>query len=133
MLKHIAVRLRRSADAQIGFARRKAKIVASSLEIRDPALKNLTEGLYARGLSYRVDDCALYWYQIDDAKSAAFYQALNEVECAFDSGWFEQCKSSIRHLTGVRYYEACVDIAASFELKSQQRGINYCAVGAAAA
>lgn len=125
MLKHIAVRLRRSSDAQIAFEIRNSNIVNAALEKRDPALRNLTEGLYNNGVQSEVDGCKLFWFQILDDNSPDFYQYFDEVECVFSSAWFDEEKSRIRHFAGVKYYDASSELAKQFELKDQNRKIDY--------
>ena len=125
MLKHIAVRLQKVHHAEIGFSLKQAKLVNAALEKRDPALKNLLEGLHRRGLEYTVDGCDLYWFQIDDERPLSFYAALNEVECVFDSDWFEAEKEKIRHMSGIRYFDASAGLADGFEIKDQKRAIDY--------
>ncbi|TQV84018.1 hypothetical protein FKG94_04955 [Exilibacterium tricleocarpae] len=125
MLKHIAVRLQKVHHAEIGFSLKNAKLVNAALEKRDPALKNLLEGLNRNGLEYVVDGCDLYWFQIEDERPLSFYASLNEVECVFDSSWFETEKEKIRHLSGVRYFDASAGLADQFVIKDQQRAIDY--------
>ena len=130
MLKHIAVRLRRSGDADIAFKPRAShenqrNLVESRLEVRDLALKNFAEALHSRGLDYFVDDCKLSWYQVDDENTVAYYQAFNEVECAFESDWWEHEKNRIRYYQGMRYVDECRKLAGSFEVKNQSRAIDY--------
>ena len=125
MLKHIAVRLQKLHHAEIGFSAKQAKIINASLEKRDPALKNLIEGLHNKGLEYTVDGCGLYWFQIEDSRSLNFYAVLNEVEYIFESNWLEAEKDKIRHMSGIRYYDACIDLASQFVTKDQTRLINY--------
>ena len=125
MLKHIAVRLQKAHHGEIGFSLKNATIVNASLEKRDPALKNLVEGLNRKGLQYTVDGCDLYWFQIDDQRPLSFYAALNEVECVFESDWFEAEKEKIRHMSGIRYFDASAGLADHFVIKDQQRAIDY--------
>lgn len=125
MLKHIAVRLQKAHHADIGFSQKNAKVINASLEKRDPALKNLTEGLHARGLEFVVDGCSLYWFQIEDDRPPSFYAALNEVECVFGSAWFEAEKDKIRHMSGTRYFDASAGLAEQFDIKDQRRRIDY--------
>ncbi len=125
MLKHIAVRLKKAHHADIGFSLKSAQIINASLEKRDPALKNLTEGLHTRGLEFVVDGCLLYWFQIEDERPLSFYFALNEVECVFESAWFESQKDKIRHMSGIKYYDASAGLAEQFQIKDQLRRIDY--------
>ena len=125
MLKHIAIRLKKAHHAGIAFSIKKASVINSALEKRDPALKNLTEALHSKGMEFTVDGCMLYWYQIEDSRPLSFYAALNEVECVFDSAWFESEKEKIRHLSGVRYYDASAGLAEGFDIKDQNRQIDY--------
>ncbi len=125
MLKHIALRLRKPHDARIAFTIRKTTIINSALEKRDPALRNLTEGLYANGLEFEVDDCRLYWFQIDDEKTVEFYLSFNEVECAFTSSWLEEQKARFRYMAGIKYYDASSGLAKIFDVKNQSRSIAY--------
>lgn len=39
--------------------------------------------------------------------------------------WFEEKKGRIRGYSGVRYYDACVEITKIWPLKDQQRSISY--------
>jgi hypothetical protein len=125
MLKHIALRLKKAHHADIGFSLKNANIINASLEKRDPALKNLIEGLHSRGLEFVVDGCSLYWFQIEDDRPPSFYFELNEVECVFESAWFESHKEKIRHMAGIKYYDASAGLAENFDIKDQSRRIDY--------
>ena len=130
MLKHIAVRLKRSSDAEIAFKpnekhSHKRQLVGAKLEVRDPAVKNYAEALYERGLDYFVDDCKLFWFQIDDANPVDYYTDFNEVECVFDSVWFEEEKNRIRYLQGTKYVDECHKLAERVRIKDQNRKIDY--------
>jgi hypothetical protein len=121
----IAVRLKSFYHGNAGFEYQGAKVLNSGLEKRDPALRNITEALYDRGLNFDVDGCALHWFLIEDDHDVNHYLTLNEVEVAFEADWFEAEKSRIRGFTGARYFDACSDIAASWPLKDQSRQICY--------
>lgn len=125
MLKHIAVRLRKFHHGQVGFELNNSTVVNANIEKRDPALRNLIEGLISRGLAYTVDDCDVYWFQIDDEHPLSHYQPLNEVEVVFESEWFEREKESFRHMSGMKYFDASAGLADQFELKDQKRKIAY--------
>ncbi len=129
-LKYIAVRLHRISDADVAFSvkkshKHKRKLVATRVEKRDPALRNFAEGLEKKGLQAIVDGCALYWLQIEDENSLEYYQNMNEVECVFSSEWFNNFKKGIRYFQGAQYVSECEKLAARFELKDQNRKINY--------
>lgn len=125
MKKHIAVRLKSYYHGETGFQYNGATVVNSALEKRDPALKNITEELHNRGLSFDIDGCGLHWFQVEDENPCAFYRNFNEVEVAFDSDWFEAQKARIRGMAGKLYYDACAQIAHDIELKDQSRQISY--------
>lgn len=125
MLKHVAVRLKLSSDGEKAFAIQKSDIVNSVLEKRDPALRNIIEALQDRGLAYSVDGCDLYWFQVDDERTPCYYQKMNEVEVVFSSEWFEKEKEKIRHYGGIKYYDACSNLVQEYEIKNQQRKIQY--------
>lgn len=129
-LKIVAVRLRKISDAEIAFAPNEAhknqrKLVASRVERRDPALRNLVDGLEKNGMQYIVDGCALYWLQIDDQNSLEYYQRMNEVECVFSCEWFDQFKKNIRYFQGMQYVDECMRLANQFYVKNQLRKIDY--------
>lgn len=129
-MKHIAVRLKNISDSKIAFGykethQHKRELIDSNIEKRDPALKNLVNELFERGLAYTVDDCSLYWLQINDDNSLEYYRGKNEVEIVFDSRWFEQHKARIRNYNGIQYVDACGALADQFSIKDQQREINY--------
>jgi len=129
-LKKIAVRLKRYSDSEEAFrpndkhahARR---LIDSNIEKRDPALRNLTDGLFERGLAPIVDGCRLYWFLVDDDNSIEYYLGKNEVECVFDAQWFEQQKKRIRYYQGIRYVDECAKLADQFLIKPQDRKIDY--------
>ncbi|NIB39963.1 hypothetical protein HBA55_10220 [Pseudomaricurvus alkylphenolicus] len=125
MKKHIAVRLKSYYHAEAGFSHNGATVINGALEKRDPALRNITEELYNQGMAFDVDDCSLFWFQIEDDKPASFYSTFNEVELAFESDWLEEQKSRMRSMGGNMYYNACAEIARSFNLKDQSREIQY--------
>ncbi len=125
MLKHIAVRLRRFHHGELAFEINNSKVVNANIEKRDPALKNLLEGLISRGMNYTVDGCDLYWFQVDDEHPISHYQPMNEVEIVFESDWFEAKKDSFRHMSGMRYFDASAGLADEFEIKDQNREIAY--------
>ncbi|GAB2190738.1 hypothetical protein [Sessilibacter sp. MAH2] len=125
MLKHIAVRLRKFHHGQLAFDLNNSTVINAAIEKRDPALKNLVEGLINRGLEYTVDGCDLYWFQIDDDHPISHYAPLNEVEVVFESDWFEQKKESFRHMSGLRYFDASAGLAEEFKIKDQSRKIGY--------
>ena len=125
MIKHIAVRLKSPHHGYAGFAVQKSTVLNSGLDKRDPALRNLTEALYDRGLAYDVDGCGLYWFQIEDAHSLEYYRNLNEVEVVFESSWYDAEKARIRGFSGHRYYDACAEMAKTWALGDQNRKISY--------
>ena len=130
MLKHIAVRLKKFSDGEAAFSYKeththKRQLVESRLEARDPALRNITEALFERGLKYSVDGCSLYWFQVDDDNTVEYYQECNEVECVFSSDWFEEEKKKIRYYQGIKYVDECYGLAEQFTLKCQERPIDY--------
>lgn len=125
MQKYVAVRLRSAQHGNIGFSLQKATVINYLLEKRDPALRNMTEALYARGLEYKVGGCSLYWFHIDDERDPASYLNLREVEFAFTIEWFEEEKSRIRGLSGFEYIDACAEIASRITIKDQQRDVSY--------
>jgi len=125
MLKHIAVRLRKFHHGQLAFEMNNSTVINANIEKRDPALKNLIEGLINHGMDYTVDGCDLYWFQIDDEFPVSHYQPMNEVEVVFESEWFEQKKESFRHMSGMKYFDASAGLAADFALKDQNRKIAY--------
>lgn len=129
-MKHIAVRLKRFDDSTIAFGynknhKNKRQLIDANIEKRDPALRNLVDGLLDRGMEFLVDGCRLFWLQIDDDNSLEYYQSLNEVECVFYSDWFEEKKKSIRYRHGASYVQGCLDLADHFEIKDQSRKIDY--------
>jgi hypothetical protein len=125
MLKHIAVRLQRFHHGELAFQLNNSQVINANIEKRDPALKNLIEGLIAEGLDYTVDGCDLYWFQIDDEHDIEHYQPMNEVEVVFSSEWFEQKKESFRHMAGMKYFDASAGLAKEFTVKDQSRKIEY--------
>jgi hypothetical protein len=125
IVKVIAVRLKSIYHGNPGFEYQGAKVLNSGLEKRDPALRNITEALYERGVEYSIDDCSLYWFLIEDDNDCQFYLGLNEVELAFEAEWFESEKARIRGFAGQRYYSACEDIAQGWLIKDQTRPISY--------
>lgn len=129
-LKIIAVRLKRFGDAEIAFSANenhihKRSLIASRIERRDPALRNLAEGMEKFGLQIRVDGCNLYWLLIEDENTLDYYQRKNEVECVFSYTWFEEFKKSIRYFQGMQYVDKCEQLAKEFEIKDQSRKITY--------
>jgi len=129
-LKHIAVRLKRFSDSEVAFRyheshEHKRHLVDANIEKRDPALRNFTEGLLENGLSHIVDGCRMYWFQIKDANPLEYYQQMNEVECVFDSDWFEEQKKRIRYYQGAQYVDQCIQLAKQFTIKNQERKIDY--------
>ncbi len=128
MVKYVAVRLKRLSDGVYAFRstdKFKRKIIDSNIEVRDPAVKNIAEGLYERGLKFYVDGCRLYWFMVDDKNSLEDYRYLNEVEHVFDGEWFEQEKKRIRTFRGNRYVEACIGLVKGVAIKHQNRRIEY--------
>lgn len=130
MLKYIAVRLKRYQDSKVAFSykethQHKRTLIDSNIEKRDPALRNLIAGLADRGMKPSVDDCQTYWFLICDQNPIAYYEEKNEVECVFESEWFEDFKKKIRCHRGASYVEQCLNLAASFSIKDQDRLIDY--------
>lgn len=128
--KYIAVRLTRMSDAEKAFGdygkwKNKRQLLTSRVDRRDPALRNLTEGLHKRGLQYIVDGCDLYWLQILDKNSLGYYLEKNEVECVFYCDWFDEFKRSIRYFQGKQYVDQCIALGEKFVLKDQHRKITY--------
>lgn len=123
--KIIAVRLKSIYHGKAGFDLQGAEVLNAGLEKRDPALRNINEALLDNGLAYDIDGCGLHWFLIEDNRDVNYYLGLNEVEIAFETDWFEAQKARIRGYSGVRYYDACADIARTFSLKDQQRPIDY--------
>ncbi len=129
-MKYIAVRLKNIRDSKVAFGykeshQHKRELIDSNIEKRDPALKNLVNELFDRGLAYTVDNCSLYWLQIKDENSLEYYLGKNEVEVVFESQWFEEQKARIRNFNGINYVEACGALADQFTLKNQEREIDY--------
>ena len=125
MEKYVAVRLRSQHHGQIGFSLQNANVINYALEKRDPALKNLAEALYEKGLEYSINGCNLYWFHIDDTREPSYYLNLREVEFAFTRKWFELEKARIRGYSGLQYIDACADIANNLTVKDQTRDISY--------
>lgn len=125
MLKHVAVRLKRQYDGKVGFELQNATVLNSNLESRDPALRNIIESLHRLGMSYYIDGCRVFWFQIDDDREPEWYEELQEVECAFITTWFEEEKKKINHLSGADYFAACDRLAESLTLKDQERDLTY--------
>lgn len=123
--KYIAVRLKSVYHGKAGFTQQGAVVLNSGLEKRDPALHNITEVLCDNGLAYKIDGCALHWFLIEDKQDVDYYLGLNEIEVAFERSWFETQKARIRGYSGMRYYDACAEIAKAWSLKDQQRSIGY--------
>lgn len=129
-MKHIAVRLKNIRDIKIAFGYKeshehKRELIDSNIEKRDPALKNLVNELFDRGLAYTVDNCSLFWLQIKDENTLEYYLGKNEVEVVFDSQWFDEQKARIRNFNGINYVEACGALADQFTIKNQEREIDY--------
>ena len=125
MQKHSSVRLKRFHDGEIALSRNGRVVKGSRIEVRDPALRNINDELFHLGFEYEVDGCKLFWFQFDSDFEPEHYIAMNEVEIAFSSDWFEEQKRKIRYLSGINYVEACTEIAKSFTVKPQNRIIEY--------
>lgn len=124
-LKYIAVRLKSIYDGKAGFSRQGSTVVKSGIEKLDPTIRNITESLYSNGMPYDIDGCYMHWFLIDDNHTIEHYLCLNEIEIAFDFEWFKKQQAKIRGLSGIRYYNACAEIAQTFIIKNQQRTIDY--------
>ncbi len=125
MKKYIALRIRNISDAKAAFRRHSAIVIDSSVDKKDPALKNLAEGLHERGLAYGIGGCRVIWLVIDDARDVKFYQQFNEVEIAFSHEWLEERKSKVRYLSGLDYCEAANSWADELVIKPQDRLVEY--------
>lgn len=113
------------SDAKAAFRHQRAIIVDSSVEKKDPALKNLAEGLHDRGLAYGIDGCRIIWLVVEDNHEVNFYRQFNEVEIVFTQAWLEQRKALVRHLSGVDYCGTTIRWAEEFQLKPQDRALVY--------
>lgn len=129
-MKHIAVRLKRYQDSEKAFCYKekhehKRQLVDSNIEKRDPALRNLIEGLCDKGLQQEVDGCSLFWFSVNDLNSVDYYKEKNEVEFVFESAWFDEQKQRIRCHRGMSYVNECIKLADQFDIKNQDRKIDY--------
>ncbi len=123
--KYLLFRTRNLRDALWVMNHQASAVINSGMERRDPALRNLIEGMQQRGLEIEVDGCPLHVFLIEDNREPSYYQQFNEVEACFNADWFEEEKAKIRFLKGMAYHDATTGWSNQFPLKDQGRAIDY--------
>lgn len=88
-----------------------AEIIKSRFETQDPALRNLVDGLVARGLEMEREGTGLYWYLVASPLAAEHWLAHESVAVCFTHAWFHQQAMGIRYLKGMAYCDAAASWA----------------------
>lgn len=123
--KYLMFRTHTLRDALWVMDHQDASVVNSSMERRDPALRNLIEGMQQRGLQHEVDGCPLHVFLIEDERDTDYYDQFNEVEACFDADWFDREKAKVRFMKGAAYHDVTSGWSSQFALKNQKRSIDY--------
>lgn len=107
-------------------------LIRSRYEALDPALRNLIDGLYSRGLALEREGQGLCWCLVESERDAAFYVGQPGVAVCFDQRWLQQQCLQIRYLKGIAYCDAAAAWAAllPFEAQPAQQaqawGLDWC-------
>lgn len=119
----IALRLKRKSDGLIGLENIGAKLLDSNYEPKDPAFRNMLEGL---DISPSDNGTSVFWFLVEDAnQSLEELMAFNETEAVISYSWFEEEKNKVRYYRGTEYFDATLALAKQVQLKDATRTIEY--------
>jgi hypothetical protein len=124
MKKLLAVRLRYASDSAYAFRTRNnitTEIHSTSAEKLSPAIKNVSQALYDKGVEYFIDDCPVFWLIIENKLPLEDYFSVPEVEYACSYDWFHEQTKRIRNYAGLKYIEACDSLVKDYVIKPQDR------------
>ncbi|AFU97579.1 hypothetical protein [Simiduia agarivorans] len=107
----VAIREQSASKARDYLERLGAEIIKSRFETQDPALRNLVDGLGARGLELEREGTSLYWYLVASPLAAEHWLAHESVAVCFTHDWFHQQAMGIRYLKGMAYCDAAASWA----------------------
>lgn len=125
MIKYLAVRVRSYDDIKDFFQQHGLNVVQAGVARVEQVLSNLTEGLYDKGMERTVDGHELRWFLVSGDVAKDIEERWSMCELGIEKDWFDQFKSSIRHYTGVKYWDATYGLAGEWELKPQERNLRY--------
>ena len=119
----IALRLVRKLDGFKGLENIGALVIDSNQESKDPAFRNLLQGLE---IPETTNGTSVFWYLIEDGKhSIEELYAYNETEAIFTQEWLEEEKDKVRYFRGIDYCDATEALAKKVTLKDPHREIEY--------
>lgn len=87
-------------------------LVRSRYEAMEPALRNLIDGLFGRGLVPEREGLGLCWCLVESDRDPAFWLGQPGVAVCFDQRWLQQQSLQIRYLKGIAYCDAAAAWAA---------------------
>ncbi|WP_390590369.1 hypothetical protein [Simiduia litorea] len=107
----VAIRASNPSQARQLLADQACEIHKSRFESQEPALRNLIDGLYRRGLDVELKGASLAWFLIEGALSPTQWLERSAVAICFSFDWFQQQAAQIRYLKGIAYCDAAADWA----------------------
>ncbi|UTA46431.1 hypothetical protein L1F30_09615 [Simiduia sp. 21SJ11W-1] len=103
----LAIRAKNTQAARQLLAGAQCDVIKSRFESQDPALRNLVDGCFARGLPVEREGAGLHWFLVASAgRPAASWLQEAGVEVCFVADWLRQQALQIRYLKGVAYCDA---------------------------
>lgn len=102
----VAIRAKNTQAARQLLAECPCAILKSRLESQDPALRNLVEGCYARGLLCEREGLGVHWLLVESELAVSSWRERAGVEVCFTEPWLRQQALAIRYLKGVAYCDA---------------------------
>lgn len=102
----VAIRAQTSTLARQALAPLRGELVKSRLEAQDPALRNLVDGLCARGLANELAGASLHWFLVATEATVQAWGEQPGVAVCFSADWLRQQALRIRYLKGIAYCDA---------------------------
>lgn len=115
----VAIRAQTSTLARQALAPLRGELVKSRLEAQDPALRNLVDGLCARGLASELAGASLHWFLVDTEASVQAWRDQPSVAVCFSAEWLRQQALRIRYLKGIAYCDAAAAWAVYIPFEGQ--------------
>ncbi|MDN3640012.1 hypothetical protein QWY82_14520 [Simiduia curdlanivorans] len=102
----IALRASNASQARQLLAEQACEIHKSRFESQEPALRNLIDGLYRRGLDVELQGASLAWFLVEGSLTPTQWLEQSAVAICFSFEWFQQQAAQIRYLKGIAYCDA---------------------------
>lgn len=125
----VAVREISPSRAQQWLTDQACEVIKSRLDTQEPALRNLVDGLYLRGL--KAEQGGLFWFLVEAELNPAQWLACEPVSVCFAWDWLTQQARQIRYLKGLAYCDAAAGWAQHVpfddvtEIHGQSTGVDW--------